>query len=648
MLADETVSVVFSKNDITLPVKQSNMKRIITLICFTLTGFAAIAQLNPAHVSIPMRDGKFLAADVYLPNNDSVPRPTILIQTPYNKSFYPLLGLPLQIGMNINSSPFNFVIADWRCFYASASACMPAPKRGQDGYDCVEWISQQSWSDGKIGTWGASALGLIQFQTAKENPPHLVCSVPIVAGMSFDYSRYYPGGVYRTEYVEMLDMLGYGLSATLLAHPVHDIYWTVSESTTFYPDSINIPMFMIGGWYDHATEEVLQSFEGIRTQSPMSVRSQHKLLMGPWTHNKSADGQTVVGELSYPQATAESDSLARIFFNYYLLNDQNGWNNRPVVQYFQMGENTWKNDSSVNSNGITNTDLYFHQNGLLDLNPPSSVSDSTVINYDPHDPSPTVGGPTLLNTLNQGPYDQAPLVESRNDLLSFTTNALPADVIMRGMPVAHLKVSSDKTDTDFSLRITDVYPDGRSMLVIDGIRRMRFRNGYQSGDTSQIIAGNIYSLDINLFEHTAITFLAGHKIRVDITSSNYPRFDCNLNNGGQMYAAGDTLTATNTVYVNTANASYITLPLESFPNSVSDIQDLRFDIFPNPSSGYFIIRSAQMGASYSVLGTDGREIKSGKINSFEEKIDVRNLSSGNYFLRVEKSGKSFVKRVTVE
>src|SRR5215203_3820249 len=254
-------------------------------LLFCMIVQSMFAQLNPVSISVPMRDGKFLAADVYLPNGDSLPRPTILIQTPYNKNFYHGLGLPLQVGFNINTSPFNFVIADWRCFYGSVAACTTSMNRGEDGYDCVEWIAQQLWSNDSVGTWGPSALGLIQFQTAKENPPHLTCCVPIVAGMRSGYQRYFPGGVYRTEYVQMLDALGYGLSTLLLAHPVHDIYWTVAENTTFYPASINVPMFMIGGWYDHATEEVLESFEGIRTESAATVRAQQKLLMGPWTHN---------------------------------------------------------------------------------------------------------------------------------------------------------------------------------------------------------------------------------------------------------------------------------------------------------------------------------------------------------------------------
>jgi len=609
------------------------------LFLLILASHSLFAQLNPVTVSIPMRDTLALAADVYLPNNDSTPRPTILIQTPYNKNLYPLLGLPLMIGTAINSSPFNFVIVDWRCFYGSLAACTAPVNRGQDGYDCVEWIAAQPWSDGQVATWGPSALGLVQFQTAKEHPPHLVCSAPIVAGMSSGYLKYYPGGVYRTEYVDMLDVLGYGLSTTILAHPVRDIYWILSESLTFYPDSIDVPMFMIGGWYDHATEEVLESFEGIRTMSNPSVRSQHKLLMGPWTHNRSSNGGLTIGELTYPEAENASDSLARAFFDYYLLNIPNGWTSRPVVSYFQMGENSWKSDTSWNTSGMQQVNLYMHQIGALNPFMPTSGGDSLNIVYDPRDPSPTIGGPTLHTSLNQGPYDQAPDVESRNDILTFTSWVLPQDIVLRGRPVVHLSVSSDMLDTDFAVRLTDVSWDGSSMLVQDGIRRMRFRNGYAAADTSNIVPGTIYSLDIELFGNTAITFLAGHSIRVDVTSSNYPRFDSNLNNGQAMYVAGDTLVATNTVYLNQFNSSYITLPLESFPISVDEVQSKSFiNIYPNPATDHVFIMSHQINDMIILTDITGRVLRRIEPGSKGFSIDLSNYSKGVYIIKSLKSG----------
>jgi hypothetical protein len=261
-----------------------------------------------------------------------------------------------------------------------------------------------------------------------------------------------------------------------------------------------------------------------------------------------------------------------------------------------------------------------------------------------------VGGPTLLNTLDQGPYDQSPVVESRNDLLSFTTAPLSTDVVMRGRPTLHLNISSDKPDTDFSIRLTDVYPDGRSMLVLDGIRRMRFRNGYAPADTSVIVPGNIYPLDINLFANSAITFLAGHKIRVDITSSNYPRFDCNLNNGQTMYVSGDTLTATNSVYTNSTFPSYITLQLESYPDAVQEISDEdEIGVYPNPVSSQLAVCSGQLAIiSVSVYNIVGKKLISGKRSeTFTQEINVESLPEGMYILELETSDGVFSKKFTV-
>jgi putative CocE/NonD family hydrolase len=315
-----------------------------------------------------------------------------------------------------------------------------------------------------------------------------------------------------------------------------------------------------------------------------------------------------------------------------------------------MGENTWNNDVSWNTTNLLNYNLYFHPDGSMNLNLPGGILDSLTINYDPHDPSPTVGGPTLLASLDQGPYDQAPVVESRNDLLTFTTAPLSTDVVMRGRPSVHLSVTSDKLDTDFSIRLTDVYPDGRSMLVLDGIRRMRFRNGYAAADTSVIAPGTIYPLDINLFANSAITFLAGHKIRVDISSSNYPRFDCNLNNGQTMYVTGDTLTAVNSVYMSSAYPSYITLQLENFPDVVNEMgEENGIEVFPNPAANQLTVDGKQNTIeSVSVYNSVGQQVKSYDIseNGIIE-LNIESLPEGLYILKGETNHKVFTTKICI-
>ncbi|NTW34286.1 MAG: CocE/NonD family hydrolase, partial [Bacteroidetes bacterium] len=517
------------------------MKKVFALILTVIIVKSIVAQTIPIIDSIPMRDGKKLACDIFLPDTSGGKHySAILIQTPYNRIFY-RYALPLGIG-TISNSNYAIITIDWRGFHGSASAWTLQSDKGMDGYDCVEWIAQQSWSDGKIGTWGASALGRIQYETAKENPPHLTCIVPLVAGSQYEYREYYEGGVLRTEYVQQLDSLGFGLGPVVRAHQIQDYFWNYSDTAFMYPEKIRIPVFMIGGWYDHNIPAMFELFDSLRLYSPLNVRNKHKMLFGPWAHGGfgfTHVGTLQQGQLQYPEAAGWSDSLALRFFDYYLRNINNGWDTMPNIKFFQMGENTWNNIANWPPLGTTMYKLYF-SNGTLTTQIPESASDSCIFQYDPRNPSPTVGGATLDDDLEQGPYDQSPIVESRNDILIFSTTTLAENVIMRGKPTIHLFVTSNRKDTDFSIRLTDVYPDNRSMLLYDGIKRLRFRDGYKASDTSAIIPGNIYSLTINLPE-IANTFLAGHKIRVDITSSNYSRFDCNLNNGGIMYTAGDTL-----------------------------------------------------------------------------------------------------------
>jgi hypothetical protein len=550
----------------------------------------------------------------------------------------------------MNSSNYNFVVVDWRCFFASTLACTTGVNRGEDGYDCVEWIAQQSWSDGKVGTWGPSALGIIQFQTAREHPPSLVCGVPLVSSPYTPYEKYYPGGVLRTEYVQTLDALGFGVGQFIMSQPYYNFLWQVSENTSNYSDEIEVPLLMIGGWYDHETDLVLDFYAGLRSNSPSPVNTQHRLLMGPWTHNTTASSSLQVGDLTYPAAEGWSDSLALQFFDYHLRNISNGWNNSPYVQYFQMGEDTWNYDTAWHTGNMTQYNLYFKINGSMDLSPASSLTDSVMIVYDPRDPSPAVGGPTLDPSLLQGPYDQAPDVESRNDILIFTSDSLPQNVQLRGKGKVHLFVSSDMPDTDFAIRLTDVYPDGRSMLLADGIHRMRFRNGFTTADTASMIPGTVYQVDIEL-PQLAHTFIAGHKIRIDVTSSNYPRYDSNLNHGDSMYVAGDTNVANNVVYVNSVNPSHAILPLAGFPLTTEEYPvQHEVSVYPNPAVEKILVRLPVMGnLRVSLFDITGKKIFSSDVAGKGSKIEipVQKFASGIYTLKLESHSGVISKKVSL-
>ena len=638
-----------------------NLKLLLSLSaiisCSLFNSFSAFALLTPIVDSIPMSDGRKLAADVYIPSGITS-GPVLLVQTPYNRTLY-RNGLPLEIGTNVNSSNYIFVIVDWRGFYGSAAAAYSgSPSQGADGHSCVEWIAQQTWSNGKVGTWGPSALGRVQFETAETNPPHLVCICPLVAAPQYDYIEYFPNGCLRTEYVEQLNTLGFGIGPAIMPHPVHDNTWTYVENLNDYPDSIRVPCFMIGGWYDHTIEFMLPFFNELRTSSPSAVRNEHRLLMGPWVHGGhgiAQVGSATQGQLSYPNAVNWDDSLALRFFDYHLRNIANNWNTTPYVTYYQMGENVWENSPTWQPSGTTSTDFYFHHNKTMDNTLPTNNSDTLSFNYDPQNPSPTIGGPTLRSDLEQGPYDQRDSVESRNDILIFTTNTLTQNAVMKGNAVVHLKVSSNRKDTDFDIRLTDVYPDGRSMLVNDGVMRMRFRNGITAADTSAITPNTVYDCSITL-PNTSITFLAGHKIRVDVTSSNYPRFNRNMNTDGTMYPGNNMdilvnpLVATNSVYVNNVNTSFVTLPLVGFTMGINDLnEDNRIKVYPNPARETVTIEVQSLKVeSIKIINLLGETVYQSKTNSSSTSIDISHFAKGVYTVCVISENGNVFKKLVIQ
>src|SRR6056300_1463067 len=206
-------------------------------------------------IYIPVRDGAELEADVYIPEGvDSAE--VILIQTPYNKDFFQF-SLPMGVGTDLDDQPFIWVIVDWRGFYGSMPAADPDADRGEDGYDICEWISEQDWHRDRIGTWGPSALGGIQYQTAREDHPNHTCAVPLVATGHQSYDSYFTGGVLEEARLYQLDALGYGLSPIVLANPYDNLIWAAAESGSWFPSILKIPTLQIGGWYDHNIDKMM-------------------------------------------------------------------------------------------------------------------------------------------------------------------------------------------------------------------------------------------------------------------------------------------------------------------------------------------------------------------------------------------------------
>jgi predicted acyl esterase len=504
-----------------------------------------IAQYSYIPLSVQMRDAKYLAADLYTMDTLE-PKPTILIQTPYNKFWYRYnMGNP-NWQIPYDSLRFNYLIVDWRGFYGSAAAESASYDRGLDGYDLIEFIASKPWSNGKVGTWGASALGVIQFMTAKHKPPHLTCCVPMVADSKTAYADYYYGGDYLKELTQMRALLGFLPESLILAHYRYDIYWWLAEMLTSYPESISVPMLLITGWYDHNLDSPLQAYYALRDSSDVSIRDEHKLLIGPWTHGEL--GRLDQGELTYPDAVDSVRMPSFRIFDYYLCNINNGYESEPRIRFYMPGTETWEATDDWFSYGNQTDTFYLQPNGVLSHSPPGSANAPDSFYYDPRDPAPSIGG-IRFNPFDPdvivGPRDQRDSVEARDDVLVFTTPVFSEPLVISGNIRINLSASSNCEDTDFSVRITDVYPDSRSMLITEGILRMRFRNSY--GQEELMVPGDTYSVFIEL-RNVAYTFMPGHRLRLIVSSSDYSIFDINLNNGDSLYVQGDTVVALNRIY----------------------------------------------------------------------------------------------------
>lgn len=604
-----------------------------------------IAQDNWEVIEIPMRDGKHLVADLYLPNKmDSFP--VVLVQTPYGKFFYRTRGLPLGIGENLESSPYAFVILDWRCRFASLGACSPEATNGEDGYDAVEWIATQSWSNGKIGTLGPSALGNVQYSTAREQPPHLVCAIPEVASPQFNYQQYIPGGVLKAEYLSTLKLLFPGSGFDLvIANPHYNLIWRIAENSTMYPEDIQVPMLLIGGWFDHNTTDNFTMIDTLTKASGPDVSDKHKILIGPWVHGgtgPSIIGSNQQGELSFPEAAGWNNKISLEFFDYYLRDIQNGWNEHKRYIFYQMGDEEWKESNTWPPLQTTFQDYYVASNSIVSNQLPTASSTYSY-EYNPQDPSPTIGGKTLSLTLDQGPYDQSE-VEARDDNLILSTEPLLNELAVQGRIGVHLYVSSDRPDTDIALRLTDVYPDGRSIQLSGSILRMRFRNGFTVADTAFMKPGVVYPIFLE-FDDLAHTFLPGHKMRIIITSSNYPNYNRNMNTGAAMYPDNhpDTLVnpliANNQIWFGQDNPSRIVVPTSNEVTSSQKVEssELSMRLYPNPASDWIQITGPPTLYEVIIYDLQGRRRKILVINP-SRKVLLSGLEPGLYFLTGKDNG----------
>ena len=317
-----------------------------------------------------------------------------------------------------------------------------------------------------------------------------------------------------------------------------------------------------------------------------------------------------------------------------------------------MGQNKWHSSEIWPAETTKNYTLFLNAN--KDLSQSTPPNESLSYDYDPEDPSPTIGGKTLTPGIDQGPMDQRFEVENRNDAVVFTSEELTTDMEIQGQVKLKLFVGSDKKDSDFMARLTEVYDDGRSMLLGETAVRAHYQNGKSASDTTYLKKGNVYEYEL-AFDHLANTFKAGHKIRLIITSSNYPKFNRNMNTGDEMYpnTNADTLVnpeiANNSLWFGSQYPSQLTFPTVNYsPDFISEKPEIqKLKIYPNPSNGNFQLDKSLIGANVLVYDMKGKLlIESVKIKS--TKLNFTELKSGNYVIKVQKNGNSFRNKLVIE
>ncbi len=611
-------------------------------LCFSFSANAWAQVLSPQVVQVPMRDGANLAADLYLPPGGGS-YPTILIQTPYDRMGFRNLGMPLGVQYDLSNSPYAFLVLDWRCFYGSTSACTSNVNRGNDGYDAVEWIAQQSWSDGNVGTWGPSALGGVQFLTARKQPPHLVCAIPEVVMPLTSYQGYYPGGILSTMFYQTLNVLyanigGFGV---VLQNPYDNFVWDVVENSSFYPDSIQVPMLLVGGWYDHNTWYYPELFERLRTESAPAVRSQHRMLMGPWVHGGTgfaAIGTSQQGELNFQDAAGAQRVYERQFADYHLRGLNNGWDTVAPVRYYRTGQQRWTDTTHLpNSSTVMRLNLV-KRNGVGELtSATASEQNEQSFSSDPMQPSPTLGGKTLSLAVPQGPTDHSSLLNAPGHLYFETKNL--DGLTLSGAPRVVLRFKADVTDVDLCVRLLDVYPDGRRMLIDDGCHRARFINGFTQQDEQLLTPGSWYTLDWELpvfFIHLA----PGHRLGLLVSGSNYPLYNRNMQTGGEMYPNqnADTLVNPQVAQISldiSGQGSFLELPgpktmlnVESYSPKASEVHP-----FPNPGREGFRLGESAKGLAFTLWNVQGRLVMEGVFGPMGGVRGLEYLTPGLYLLR---------------
>ncbi len=558
-------------------------------------------------VMVPMRDGVRLGTDLYRPTGLTGPLPVVLIRTPYGKDTYRGATEPARM---FAGQGYLVVVQDTRGKFHSEGEYRVQDDDRNDGYDTMDWIVRQPWASGRIGTYGCSYLGEVQYLLAKMRHPNHTAMIPQSASGATGpaggyYTNFgaYDGGAFllstafgwfgiagskvknsprprNLDFVALLRSLptiemgrkaGYAPSEfeDFLSHPPGDPWWN-SKGYLRDDDRFNTPAIHVNSWLDVTPEQTLHDFNLMRKNGTATSGANQFVIMSPTAHCGSefaTSEHTKVGDMDVGDARLGFWKIYLDWFDHWLKGVDNGVTTRPKVTYYVMHQG-WRTAETWPVPGAVATPWYLtsggHANtrqgeGTFATGAPARESKDTWV-YDPGNPVPSKGG-TICCTGNPadlpGIFDQSNL-ESRPDLLVFTSAPLETGLTIAGTVKLVLYVSSDAKDTDFNAKLLDVDPEGRSWNIMNGVLRARYRKGM----TRKVLMepGQVYQIEVSL-KATAYRFRPGHRLRLHLTSSDFPLYDRNLNTGGNNFDETTFVKATNTVHHGGRYGSRLVLPI---------------------------------------------------------------------------------------
>lgn len=495
-----------------------HLRFILFILTISFQLHAADLPQPDLTLMIPMRDGTELPTDIYLPHSDAKNCPCILIRSPSGRNLYKEAYIPLT------QAGYAVAIQDTRSFLDQSGKTFPFVHDGwgvqQDGYDTVEWLAKHPLTNGKVGTYGFSAMGITQLLMAPTAPPSLRCQyIAWAASNLYDHGIHCGGQLYKSQIDGWLGMYAKDSSVVQFVYNnnVYNDFWQSLDSLPV-SHTVTVPAIHYGGWYDTFSQGTIDAFVAREQNGAQGARNRQILIMGPWAHPYT---KTV---MQFPENSANPplDISPVAFFNHYLKNEAAVPYPLPKVIYYVMGTldgtpssgNVWKTADRwpVVADTIP---FYIHPQGKLSTEPQVGMHRIT-FHYNPNDPTPTIGGRNLF--IESGPADQR-AIEERDDVITFTSEPLTQDTEVTGRIFATLFLTSDRDSTDVAIRLSDVYPDGKSVLIADSIATLR-----------DLSPANPKEAKLDLWT-TAQVFAKGHKIRISISGSNYPRFDKNRNVG---------------------------------------------------------------------------------------------------------------------